>query len=305
MSIALRIAGYQGELSVHTRAVRALIRALRQRSGIAVEIMFEPNIATRGRKVTDLLDLVAGGELDLCYFSSTYLSARVTSLGVFDVPFLFSDPRQTRTSLDSRLGAILRRDIAALTPYVALAFWDNGLRHISNARRAIHRPADCRGLRIRTTPSAGYHATLRALGMEPLTIDVGDMVRAIAADEVDAQENPLTNVRLFGLQKYHPHVTTTAHFQGIVLFLCNAQAWRRWPHEVRDALAAALAEATELQWRLSAEDDVECRADLTRQGVQIVDLDAAERAAFGDVVREVAARQRAALPTDVAALIGS
>jgi hypothetical protein len=133
--------------------------------------------------------------------------------------------------------------------------------------------------------------------------DVAGMVRAIANGEVDAQENPLTNIRLFGLERYHRHVTTTAHFHGVALVLCNARAWSAWPQPVRDALAAAVAEATDAQWRFSAEDDVACRAELTRQGVQIVDPDAAEREAFRQAVAAVAAAQRAALPAAIARLL--
>jgi TRAP-type C4-dicarboxylate transport system substrate-binding protein len=302
MTDRLRIAGYQDERSVHTRAMRVMMQAL-ARSAPGIRIAFEPNVAARGRKAADLLDLVAGGELDLCYFSSSYLSERVPSLGVFDIPFLFTERGQTRVHLDGALGAALKRDIAAATPYAALAFWDNGLRHISNGKRPLRTPDDCKGLRIRTLPSAGYHAAFRALGMEPVTIDVTDMVRAIANAEVDAQENPLTNIRLFGLGRYHRHVTTTAHFHGVALVLCNARAWSAWPQPVRDALAAAVAEATDAQWRFSAEDDVACRAELTRQGVQIVDPDATEREAFRQAVAAVAAAQRAALPAAIARLL--
>lgn len=302
MPTHIRIAGYQDEPSVHTRAVRVMIENLQAAAGGAI-VEFEPDIARRGRKVADLLNLVASGELDLCYFSSSYLTARVPSLAAFDIPFLFSDPEDPRRRLAGALGACIRREVAARTPYVVLEFWDNGSRHISNARRPLHVPADCAGLRIRALPNAGHHATFRALGMEPVTIDIADMVRAIAAGEVDAQENPFTNIRLFGLQRHHPYVTTTAHFHGVALVLCNAAAWARWPEPLRAGLADAVTAATAAQWRFSADDDLTCRAELTAQGVQIVDLDAGARAAFRNVVHAVAAGQRATLPAEVAALL--
>ena len=219
----LRIAGYQDARSVHTRAMRALEASLKTKLGDGIAVEFEENIATRGRKVTDLLDLVESGELDLCYFSSSYVTARVPTLGVFDIPFAMTDRNRTRTLLQGALGERLASDVAARTAYKVLGFWDNGPRHISNRLRAIRMPADCKGIRIRTLPSAGHHATYRALGMEPVTIDIRDFVEAIASEKVDAQENPLTNVRQFGLQKYHRHVTMTAHFHGIALLLCNAK----------------------------------------------------------------------------------
>ncbi|MBM3528241.1 MAG: TRAP transporter substrate-binding protein [Alphaproteobacteria bacterium] len=301
MTLRIRAAGYQGERSVHTRAMRVLLHGLQERTGGSVAAEFEPNVAARSRKAADLLGMVEHGELDLCYFSSSYLAARVPALVALDVPFLFEHRNDTRARLTGALGALIRRDVAAHTGYEVLALWDNGLRHISNARRQIRTPEDCAGLRIRTLPSEGYHATFRALGMTPVTIDVADMMRAIEAGEVDAQENPLTNVQLFGIQKHHPFVTLTGHFHGIALVLCNAAAWAGWPAEFRAALSEALEEATQAQWRFSVEDDVSCRAALEGEGVRIADLDPGARAAFRSAVSRVAGRLRSALPADVAA----
>ena len=136
---------------------------------------------------------------------------------------LLTDRERTRALLQGALGERLAAEVAPRTGYRVLGFWDNGPRNISNRLRPIRMPDDCEGIRIRTLPSAGHHATYRALGMEPVTIDIRDFVEAIASGKVDAQENPLTNVRQFGLQKYHRHVTITAHFQGIALLLCNAK----------------------------------------------------------------------------------
>ena len=299
----LRIAGYQDARSVHTRAMRVLEASLKTKLGDGIAVEFEENIATRGRKVTDLLDLVESGELDLCYFSSSYVTARVPTLGVFDIPFAMTDRNRTRTLLQGALGERLASDVAARTAYKVLGFWDNGPRHISNRLRAIRMPADCKGIRIRTLPSAGHHATYRALGMEPVTIDIRDFVEAIASEKVDAQENPLTNVRQFGLQKYHRHVTMTAHFHGIALLLCNAKMLDTCAPALRDALAQAASLATRAQWDFATEDERESRAALEAEGVAIVDLDDAGRAAFRAAVRPLAERQIEALPAELAALL--
>ena len=299
MTVRIRIAGYQDEQSVHTRAVRVMMRSLQEKAADRVSVAFEPNIAERGRKVADLLDLVKSGDLDLCYFSSSYLTKRVPALGVLDIPFQLTDRRDTRARLEGSLGAMLRREIAARTEYEVLAFWDNGLRNISNRKRPIRRPEDCAGLRIRTLPSVGYHATFRALGMEPVTIDVGDMVRAIANGEVDAQENPLTNIQLFGLQKYHLFVTMTGHFHGIALVLCNARALAAWPEDVRLALTAAVSESTAAQWKFASDDESSARSALETQGIAIVDLDDVARAAFKRAVSTVIEQGYSALPPEL------
>jgi TRAP-type transport system periplasmic protein len=299
MTQHIRIGGYQGERSVHTRAVRVMIDALLKTADGQVTVGFENDITERGRKATDLLDLVKSGDLDLCYFSSSYLTRHVPALGLFDVPFQFADRVDTWLKLEGQLGALLGEDVAARTGYEVLAFWDNGLRNISNAKRPIRSPEDCAGLRIRTLPSAGYHNTFRALGMEPVTIDVSDMVQAIASGTVDAQENPLTNIELFGLQKYHPFVTMTGHFQGIVLLFCNAQCLAGWSDQVSTAVRAAVRESTFAQWRLASDGEIAAQSALKAQGVDIVVLDDDGRAPFKRAVRAVIEKGYIDLPEAV------
>jgi TRAP-type C4-dicarboxylate transport system substrate-binding protein len=303
MAVRVRIAGYQDEQSVHTRAVRLMMRALQEKASGLVSVDFESNIAERGRKVADLLDLVKSGDLDICYFSSSYLTKRVPALGVLDIPFQFTDRRDTRAFLDGSIGALLRREIAAHTEYELLAFWDNGLRNISNGKRPIRTPNDCAGLRIRTLPSANYMATFRALGMEPVALDVADMVQAIANGEVDAQENPLTNIQLFGLQKYHPFVTMTGHFYGIALVLCNASSLASWPDDVPSAISAAVSECTAAQWKLAFEHEIASRKALEAQGITIIDLGEAARSAFKQAVHGVIEQAYSKLPQGLVRLL--
>jgi TRAP-type transport system periplasmic protein len=205
--------------------------------------------------------------------------------------------------LQGGLGQRIAAEVASRTGYKVLNFWDNGLRNISNRLRPIRRPEDCKGIRIRTLPSEGYHAAFRALGMEPVTIDIRDFVEAIAGEKVDAQENPLTNVRQFGLQKYHRHVTMTAHFHGIALLLCNAKKFDTCAPELRDALMQATSQATQAQWDFATQDERESRETLEADGVAIIDLDAAAQAAFRAAVRPLIERQRDALPADLATLL--
>lgn len=303
MTVTLRIGGYQDARSVHTRAMRVLESSLQHALGDSIAVDFQEDIAKTGRKVADLLDLAESGELDLCYFSSSYVTARVPALGVFDIPFIMQDRERTRTLLQGALGERLAEAVAANTGYRVLGFWDNGPRHISNRLRPIRMPDDCKGIRIRTLPSAGHHATYRALGMEPVTIDIRDFVEAIATEKVDAQENPLTNLRLFGLQKYHRHVTMTAHFQGIALLLCNAAALDAMPAPLRQALRDAATEATRAQWDFASRDERESRVALEAEGVAVVDLDATAHAAFRSAVRPLVTQQLADLPPDLKALL--
>ena len=75
--------------------------------------------------------------------------------------------------------------------------------------------------------------------------------------------------------------------------------------EFREALARAASQATQAQWDFATADERESRMALEAEGVAIVDLDDAARAAFRAAVRPLVERQIAALPADLSALLGA
>ena len=160
-AISIKFGGYQPARSVLTRGARRIGEELKRRLGTDVMFELQENVTAAGRKAVDLLTMTESGELDLCYFSSSYLAARVPALTLFDLPFQFEGRAQSYSLIDGEAGARLAENVAAATGYRVLGFWDNGIRHISNARRAIVTPADCRGLTIRTLDNALASARLR------------------------------------------------------------------------------------------------------------------------------------------------
>ncbi len=285
----LRCGGYQPSRSIHNAAMRRFGEALALRFGDECRFSLVEDVTAQGHKASDLLDLVEGADLDLCYFATSYLAARVPDLAVFDQPFPTMERAELFARLDGASGAMLTRAIASATGFEALAFWDNGLRHISNRLRPIVRPVDCEGLTIRVLPSQLYAATFRALGAAPEVIDVKDLRRAILDGRVDAQENPLTNIVTFGLDEAHRHISLTGHFQGIALVLANRSRFEQLPGDARAGIAECLAKATRLQRELAVQEDTDCLALLEARGVAVVRPEALDLAGFRAAVAGVAA----------------
>jgi len=292
--VLLKFAGYQSENSVHTRAGRLFARRVTELCP-EVEVSVLADVTQTGRGSWDLRDMLAGGEIDFCYFSTGGFAAKVPALGVIDLPFVVHDRAKAFAVLDGPVGQGIVRDIETQSPFRFLGFWDNGIRHISNARRPIRSPADCRGLRMRTLNNKLYLAMMRAVGFESLTTDAAFLKKVCASGEVDCQENPLTNILHFGLWECHPHVTMTAHVFGAGLFVANRAAFDGWPGPVREAVLAAAREATLANRRYAAEDDTLCRVELEKKGTRFVDLTPAERGLFRDAAADVVRPYRDAL----------
>ena len=291
----LRIGGYQPETSVHTRAMRIAEEAITNRCAPALSVSFVDNVVAHGRRAGDLLEMVECGELDLCYFSSSYLVRRVPALAVFDLPFQVSDRADLFARLDGALGASLEGAVAAATGYRVLAYWDNGFRHISNRLRSIRQPGDCSGLKLRTMNNALHQRVFKRLGFEPVFIDVAQLRQAVSDHLVDAQENPLTNLLNFGLYEHHRYVSLSGHLLGVALVLANRARFDSWPAAMQSAIREAIAQATAAQRGFAIEEDVRCLAELKAAGEEITAADEIDRLAFVAALKDIVAEQTSAI----------
>jgi len=293
--IHIRLGGYQGPKSVHTRAAVRFGEALEREAGNAVSFELVGDVIALGRSSGELPKMVETGELALCYMSSVRFTPAVPELQIFELPFVVNDRARTMSALDGELGDRLKTKMQKRTPFRALGFWDNGFRHFTNSVRPIRTPADCRALRIRTQISELHGETLAALGFVPIPVDIKEYVEQVATDRFQAQENPLTNTFNFNVHKHHRYITLSRHFFGISALICSRSQYASWPREVQEAVEIAAREATADQHRLAADEDDEILAKIDPRQNEIVRLTPDERAAFVQAVEPVLAKYRKTL----------
>ncbi len=295
MAIAMKFGGYQPPASIHNAAARRFGALLGQTLGDRIAFELIPSVLDLGRPSGDLPVMVETGELSLCYMSTVRFSGTVPELQLLELPFLVRDRATIWRALDGELGDQFTRRMHAATPFRVLGLWDNGFRHLTNKVRPIRRPEDCRGLRIRTQGSALHGEVFRALGFEPMAIDIKRFVQEVAGDTIDAHDNPLTSIYVFGVHRHHRYITLTGHFFGASFMLCDASHYRGWPPDVRAAVDEAAREATALQRQLAASEDQDVLAKLDPRENDVVHLTPAEHAAFVEAVAPVRARFRSEL----------
>jgi C4-dicarboxylate-binding protein DctP len=295
------MAGYQGDGSVHTLALRALADKLD--SGLfATEIT--PDITGSGHRAADLLTLTEQGDLEICYFAASYLGDRVAEIELLDLPFLITDRSTGYELFDGPLGADIYRKLVANSGYRILGWWDNGFRHLTSAKSAIRTPADCTGQKIRTMGSAPQHQrVLAAMGFTTEALDVRELMPAIATGSVDAQENPLTNIWNFKIHEYHRWITLTGHFFGPSLLLCNADFYNSLTDSERTELDRAATSATAIQREHAATEDALITMRLAETNNEIIRLTAPEFTAFREAVQPVVDSVLGRFPVETTAML--
>jgi TRAP-type C4-dicarboxylate transport system substrate-binding protein len=291
-TIPITLGGYQGPSSINTRAAARFGALLKERLGERITFELKGDIHLFGHMSSELPALVKSGELSACYISTLRFASWVPELGIFELPFVVRDRASVIGALEGPLGACFRQRMHERSPYRVLGFWDNGFRHVTNKVRPIRTPADCKGIRIRTQKSALIGEALSAMGFEPTGTDIKDFVDNIAGDRFDAQENPLTNIFHFNVQRYHRYITLTGHIFGASLLVCNAERYRSWPADVQKAVEEAGAEASRFQRALAASEDEDVLTKIDPRENEVIRLTPDEHAAFRKAVEPVLARHR-------------
>ena len=291
--IVIKFGGYQNTASTHNRAAGRFGELLVGKLGDRVSFELIGNVLNLGRQSGDLPKMVAAGELSFCYISSVRFTGPVPEFKVLELPYIVKDRASARRAFAGEFGALLKRRMAESTPHLLMSVWEGGFRHITNRVRPIRTPDDCKGLKIRCQVSEMHAEALRAMGFEPVPVDVKEFVDGIAGPRFDAQENPLTNTYNFGVQNFHPYHTLTGHLFGASLMICNQEHYWSWPADVRAAVEAAALAATRYQHELAAAEDAEILAKFKLvSGHEIIALTELERAPFVAAVQPVLEKYR-------------
>ena len=245
---------------------------LKAKTGGRIEVQVAPS-AQLGDDAA-MVTALRTGALDMSANSQGAVANAVPEYAAFGMPFLFGNAGQAFKLLDGPLGKELS-DKSAEKGLVVLGWWDNGIRHMTNSKRAITKVEDMKGLKMRTPPDAVLVDIMQSLGAEAQQIKFAELYVALQQGVVDGQENPLVNIHASKLYEVQKHLALTSHMFQMTPFLMGKRSWDRLSEADRKAVTEAAAEATALQRKLSQESDDKLLAELKAKGVQVTTVDKA------------------------------
>ncbi|MFV2039315.1 MAG: hypothetical protein ACC660_03645, partial [Acidimicrobiales bacterium] len=138
-------------------------------------------------------------------------------------------------------------------------------------------------------------------GMVPVPSELSEGIKLIASGAVDAQENPLANTSAYGVT--HRHITLTSHLYGARGLFANAEQLAALGPSGADIARAGARVAIQYQRAEAQRYEATLRARFEAEGRSVVDLSDQERQAFIDAARPVISDARAAIPSEVLALL--
>jgi len=239
---------------------------LAKRTGGRIAIQQFPDAALGGD--VELAKGVQLGSVDLAIITGLGLSSVVPEAGVFNIPFLFRDLPHAYAVFDGPIGTSYRQRFAA-KDMVMLAWGENGLRHITNAKRPIGAPEDLRGLKLRVPQSQVFVAAFQALGVDVASLPFPQLYEALRSGKFDGQENPIATIQAAKFEQVQKYLTLSGHAYDPAVFVIAPDAFDELSNEDKGHIVAAARTGAAASRRFAAEAAVAGVAALQKAGMTV------------------------------------
>jgi len=254
-------------------AIQRMGKKLETQTNGRISIQMFPSMQLGGEK--EMIEQAQVGALQIARISVGAMGPVVDDLNVFNMPYVFRDEAHMRKVIDGPIGEELlqRVNTSPTTRLIVLGWMDAGTRSIYTAKTAVRKPADLKGLKIRTMGNPMFVEMMNAMGGNGVPLGFNELMGALQQGVVDGAENNEPSV--FAQQHYTVTkvYSRTGHLIIPEIFVFSKRSWDTL-NAGDQALVRRLSREAQMEQRQLWDKYVsETEAKLKAAGVTFVDVD--------------------------------
>jgi tripartite ATP-independent transporter DctP family solute receptor len=217
----------------------------------------------------EMIEAVQLGTLDVVNTSTGPVGNFVPEVNIVDIPFLFRDYDHARKTLDGQIGQELLAKFPA-KGLVAIAWTENGFRHMTNSKRPINKPDDVKGLKIRSMQNKVHIQAFQSIGIQPTPMAFPELFTALQQGTVDGQENPIPVILSAKFAQVQKHLSLTGHVYSPALLIVSPALWNKLSDADKAAFREAGKAGAAAQRKKVNDDERDGIAQLRAGGMEVV-----------------------------------
>ncbi|MEM9371212.1 MAG: TRAP transporter substrate-binding protein [Pseudomonadota bacterium] len=221
-------------------------------------------------KDKELLQKLKLGQITFSLPSSVMSSVDDT-FGVFEMPYIIKD-REHMKRVQAELGATFQA-AANKNGYHILGYFENGFRHITNNTRAITKPEDLAGIKLRTPKGAWRVKMFTLYGANPTPMAFSEVFTALQTGVIDGQENPYAQIASAKFQEVQKYLSITGHVYTPAYILVSKKNYEKLDAGIREVLEACATETQAFVYDTAAKLEVELLDVIKAAGVEVNNAD--------------------------------
>lgn len=203
------------------------------------------------------------------------LAEMVPEIGILSAPYIVDNYEEGHEVTKSDLFKGWSDQLAANHNLQILSFnWYQGDRHFLTSKK-ITKPADLKGLKIRTPGATVWTETISALGASPAGMAFSEVYPGIQQGVIDGAEAQHPASYGANLQEVVKYITKTGHFQLITGIVAGADWMKNLPEEYQQIVYEEAAKAGEDASYKTIDLLVDFEQKMADAGVEINEVDLA------------------------------
>lgn len=232
-------------------------------------------------------ELVDSGTIEMSQMYTTTLGLVDQDMFVLDMPFLFEDHEHAARILDGKIGKELMDNLAEKSNIKGLAFtYSGGFRAIIG-NKVIECLDDVKGMKVRVAHSPVAEATMKAIGAEPVVIQIENLADALGENKVDIGETTYPRIYSMRQNETASVINHTEHSLFLTTIIMNKGLWNELTVEQQKIFQDAAIAAAHIERAESLEDIEITRDRAVKDGIKVVDLSDQLREQFKEVTSVV------------------
>lgn len=231
-------------------------------------------------KEVDLIQQVKSGALDISSPSMAALSNLAPALEIASAPFLWADWAQAQKVISGPAFQPIFDELAAKHNVLMLSkIWYWGWRNMTTGSKAINKPEDMAGLKIRVPESPVWVEMIKAMGASPTPIPFGEVYMALQMKVVDGQENPIPTIYTRKFYEVQSHLSMTRHMLQNNTVIINKRSLEKLSPELQKVLYEEIAALSDKNSKVQQEREASMLEEIRKTGKTAI-VDKPDRAAF-------------------------
>jgi tripartite ATP-independent transporter DctP family solute receptor len=221
----------------------------------------------------EMIEQAQVGALQIARVSVGALGPVVDDLNVFNMPFIFRDEAHMRKVIDGPIGAeLLEKVTASPARLVGLGWMDAGTRNVYS-NKPITKPADLKGLKMRTMGNPLFVETMNAMGGNGVPLGYNELYSALQTHVVDGAENNPPSMLTANHYQIVKVYSLTGHLIIPEMFVFSKASWDKLSKSDQALIRKHSREVQMEQRELWNKYVGEAETKLKAAGVQFVTAD--------------------------------
>lgn len=267
--VTLKFGHPANEQNIWHKAAEHFKAEVEKQSGGRIKVQLYPS-EQLGNEM-DIINSIQLGTADITLTGES-LQNWAPKAAMLAVPYAFRDSEQLRKAVEGEVGKEIEEQITERTNLVPIAWFERGPRQLT-ANRAITKPDELKGLRLRVPNVPLFVDTWETMGARPTPMAFGEVFTALQQNVIEGQENPLSLIESASFYEVQKYVNQTGHVRSWIYVVIGKKQLDGMPAELRQIVLNAAKGMQTFESGLFEEDQQRLEASLKDRGMEFIEVD--------------------------------